>query len=77
LSAKFPPSVDLTGVNFKVLNWKMDFKGRQAKGQGDVIDAAASALLAQAKPGDMVTFIVQYTDGKSPAQYGACSVTLN
>ena len=77
LSAKFPPSVELTGVNFKVLNWKMDFKGRQAKGQGDVIDAAASALLAQAKPGDMVTFIVQYTDGKSPAQYGACSVTLN
>jgi hypothetical protein len=33
--------------------------------------------LAQAKPGDVVTFIVQYTDGKSPAQYGACSVTLN
>ena len=77
LSAKFPPSVDLTGVNFKVLNWKMDFKGRQVKGQGDLIDAAASALLAQAKPGDMVTFIVQYTDGKSPAQYGACTVSLN
>lgn len=77
LSAKFPPSVDLTGINFKVLNWKMDFKGRQVKGQGDLIDAAASALLAQAKPGDVVTFIVQYTDGKSPAQYGACSVTLN
>ena len=77
LSAKFPPSVDLTGVNFKVLNWKMDFKGRQVKGQGELIDAAASALLAQAKPGDMVTFIVQYTDGKSPAQYGACTVSLN
>jgi hypothetical protein len=77
LSAKFPPSVDLTGVNFRVLNWKMDFKGRQVKGNGDIIDAAASALLAQAKPGDMVTFICQYTDGKSPAQYGACSVSLN
>ena len=78
LSAKYDPNlVDLTGVNFKVLSWKMDFKGRQAKGQGDVIDAAASALLAQAKPGDNVTFIVQFTDGKSPAQYGACSVGLN
>jgi hypothetical protein len=77
LSAKFPPSVDLTGVNFRVLNWKMDFKGRQVKGNGDIIDAAASALLAQAKPGDIVTFICQYTDGKSPAQYGACSVSLN
>lgn len=77
LSAKFPPSVDLTGVSFKVLNWKMDFKGRQVKGNGDIIDAAASALLAQAKPGDNVTFICQYTDGKSPAQYGAVTVSLN
>jgi len=77
LSAKFPPSVDLTGINFKVLSWKMDFKGRTVKGQGDVIDAAASALLNQAKPGETVAFIVQYTDGKSGVKNGACVVSLN
>ncbi len=77
LSAKFPPSIDLQGINFTVLDWKMDFKGRTAKGQGNVIDAAASALLKQAKPGDMVTFLCKYTDGKTGAKFGACTVTLN
>jgi hypothetical protein len=77
LSAKFPPSIDLQGINFTVLDWKMDFKGRTAKGQGNVIDAAASNLLKQAKPGDIVTFLCKYTDGKTGAKFGACTVTLN
>jgi len=77
LSAKFPPSIDLQGINFTVLDWKMDFKGRTAKGQGNVIDAAASGLLKQARPGDMVTFMCKYTDGKTGAKFGACTVNLN
>ncbi len=77
LSAKFPPSVDLTGVNFRVLDWKMEFAGKTMAGQGDVISAAASGLLKQAKPGQSATFICKYSDGKSSPKYGACVVTLN
>ncbi len=77
LSAKFPPSVDLTGINFKVLEWKMTFMGREVKGQGEVITPEASNLLKQAKPGSTVAFMVKYTDGKTGVKNGACVVGLN
>jgi hypothetical protein len=75
--AKFPPSIDLQGINFTVLDWKMDFKGRTANGTGNLLNATAIGYLKQAKPGDMVTFLCKYTDGKSASKFGACTVTLN
>jgi hypothetical protein len=77
LSAKFPPEIDLTGINFKVTEWTMNFKGREVAGKGELLDAAASNLIKQAKPGDMVSFLVKYTDGKTGIKNGALSVKLN
>lgn len=76
LSAKFPPSIDLQGINFTILSWKMDFMGRNVEGQGTVISDAASKMLAQAKPGQTVTFICRYTDGKTGVKFGAVTITL-
>ena len=76
LSAKFPPSIDLQGINFTILSWKMDFMGRAVEGQGTVINDAASKMLAQAKAGQTVTFICRYTDGKTGVKFGAVTVSL-
>ncbi len=77
LSAKFPPSVDLQGINFSIVDWTMDFKGRKLKGQGTMLTPEAIALLKQAKPGDPVFFLARYTDGKTGIKNGVCSVFLN
>ena len=74
LSAKYPPEVDLQGVNFTVLDWKMTFKGRKIEGKGTVIDQAASALLKQAKSGDEVTFKCKYS---GPAGVSLKTITLS
>jgi gliding motility-associated protein GldM len=76
LSAKFPPSIDLQGINFTILSWKMDFMGRAVDGQGTIISDAASKMLAQAKPGQTVTFICRYTDGKTGVKFGAVTISL-
>ena len=76
LSAKFPPSIDLQGINFTILSWKMDFMGRPVEGQGTIISDAASKMLAQAKPGQTVTFICRYTDGKTGVKFGAVTISL-
>jgi hypothetical protein len=75
LSAKFPPSVDLQGINFTIVSWKMDFMGRTVEGNGAVISDAAGKLLSQAKPGQMVSFVCKYSDGTG-IKYGGVQVGL-
>jgi gliding motility-associated protein GldM len=76
LSAKFPPDIDLQGINFTILSWEMDFMGRNFQGNGTVISDAAGKLLSQSKPGQTVTFICKYTNGKTAVKTGAVTVKL-
>ena len=50
--------------------------GRAVDGQGTIISDAASKMLAQAKPGQTVTFICRYTDGKTGVKFGAVTISL-
>jgi hypothetical protein len=75
LFAKYPPEIPLN-VTFTVLSWELEFLGRSAKGTGGQIDAAAQALLKQARPGQTASFLVKYKGPDGGIRTGGVSVKL-
>lgn len=64
LSARYEDS-PLNAV-FTVVSWELEFMGRSASGNGNIINAQATSLLKQAKPNATASFLVKYKgpDGK-------------
>jgi len=75
LFTKYPPEIPLN-VTFQTLSWEMEFMGRQVRGNGGNLDAAAQALLKQAKPGQSVSFIVKYKGPDNVQRTGVCVVKV-
>lgn len=75
LFTKYPPEIPLN-VKFVTLSYEMEFMGRTARGAGGTLDAAAQALLKQAKPGANVSFIVKYKGPDNVQRTGVCVVKL-
>ena len=64
LSARYEDS-PLNAV-FTVVSWELEFMGRSASGNGNIINAQAASLLKQARPNATASFLVKYKgpDGK-------------
>jgi hypothetical protein len=75
LSAAFPPEIDLTGVNFTILSWTLDFLGKTVEGPGTLLNDEATRLLSQGKKGQMVTIGCKYSNG-SKVMFGGLQVRL-
>jgi len=59
LFAKYPPEIPLN-AQFRIVDWEVSIPGAQGappRGTGGVLSPAASALIKQAKPGMMVSFL--------------------
>jgi len=73
LFAKYGPEIPLN-VTFQVLKWELNVTGapRPAKGTGNSIAGEGTALLKQAKPGSMISFMteVKGPDGRVQKKSG-------
>jgi hypothetical protein len=75
LAARYDNSVTLD-VKFSVVSWEMEFKGRAAQGSGGTLNAQATALISQAKPGDNVSFLVRYKGPDGRVMPGGALIKL-
>ena len=75
LSASFPPEIDLTGVNFTILSWTLDFLGKSVDGNGTLLNDEAIKLMSQGRKGQGISITCKYSNG-SKVMYGALNVKL-